>query len=1339
MFCKQCGAPLSDGARFCESCGTAVTAQPPVQEVPAEPAPVEAPQQPEPAPAPVETVSQPEPAPAPVETVSQPEPAPAPVETVSQPEPAPAPVETVSQAAPAPAPVKQAPVKAEKPPKEKKVKKERPAKVKKEKTKKKGKKGWIIAAVASVLVLAIGGGSFFFFNKKGKTDKAKESYSDLCDMTSLGAQSYLYARILTERLLETDLAMADPNETQALFKECIDAWEETEAVSEDMISMSDSIKDSDDMKVLASIDSRNYFSELLFGRTAYAASNSSEDDIAETLSAEESVEQCAVLGEQISIDTTICSAKIEQLQEIYDGRNTNYEAWSTQVEQISVCFTNTVFLSGEVVEGDNTILENGQPRSVYQISTDPKPSVTTIENTDILIDVGSSSSTFVMSSSNSVTIDSEQISQYTSSSSSSSTISISTHTRTVEEVGITFHSTSFTTWYILEEVGGYTITRGDKDDNGLFEEPEVEEGDIVPDPVACPIVDWEPSIGADDISVARNRINGGRIETDDTETDISSDDLDEQRELLVAGTGEITVTVIWGTHDDVDLHVITPEENRIYYANKTADGGTLDIDMNASSSNLSDTPIENIFFPEPMEGHYEVYLRDFRDRTDDMETSYIVRVQIGDDVEEYEGEIDGTSTEIFIVEFDYGGSSENSRPELTDELLDDLLSQANAGSGDITVSLMWDSWDDVDLHMETPNEEHIYYSNKAADGGILDCDANSGSQRITDPVENIYFAAPSNGHYRVYIHQFNDRTEDRESNYFVRITIGGESQTFSGTIDGTGTDIDILEFDYGGATGIQQTSYVDHTYSYINSNMSWSQARTFAESLGGHLLVINDAEEQAFIEQAFPDTYGWIGFVSTSIDWGWINGDPVDYTNVCDVQPDNYGEETLVGFLYNDMQWGFTYPDDVEYHYGFYIEWDEVLEGAVNGVLSEDLLDDVLSGLNAGTGDITISVLWDSEDDLDLHVFTPDGSEIYYSNKVAQNGELDVDANTSSNMMDNPVENVYFTNPYNGQYWVYLDDYNDRTTGTTNFIVKITIGGESQTFTGTIDGSGTTLEIVGFEYGGGIDEATMDDVLNSLQAGTGEITISMLWDTEDDLDLHVVTPDSSEIYFGNKVAGGGELDIDANTSSNMMDDPVENIYFETPDGGLYVVSIVDYSDRSSGTTNYIVRVTVGDESQTFTGTIDGSGTTIEIVSFNYGGSGSTIPDEDALDARLDSLEAGSGEITVSMLWDSEDDLDLHISTPDGSEIYYGNKITGGGELDIDANTSSNMMDEPVENIYFSDPDSGTYSIWIENYNDRSDSSTNYIVRVTVGDESETFSGTIDGSGNEVEIVTFNYG
>ena len=110
-----------------------------------------------------------------------------------------------------------------------------------------------------------------------------------------------------------------------------------------------------------------------------------------------------------------------------------------------------------------------------------------------------------------------------------------------------------------------------------------------------------------------------------------------------------------------------------------------------------------------------------------------------------------------------------------------------------------------------------------------------------------------------------------------------------------------------------------------------------------------------------------------------------------------------------------------------------------------------------------------------------------------------------------------------------------------------------------------------------------------------------------------------------------------------------------------------------------------------------------------------------------------------MLWDSDDDLDLHVSTPDGSEIYYSNREAGGGYLDVDANVGGRTMDNPVENIYFDSPSAGTYSVWIEDYSDRTDGTTSYLVRVTVGDQSQTFSGTIDGSGNEVSIISFNYG
>ncbi len=1261
MFCKNCGATIEDGAKFCESCGAEVIFDTPAK---------------------------------------------------SAPDPTPSP---------------------------EKKKKDKAAR-KASKTGESKKKIALIAipAAAVVVILSIVGGIIFMnTNTKTRKAKVKDYYGDLCDMTSLTAQSYLYARVLTERLLETDLATADPEETEALFNECLAAWEATGKVSEDLADMAEDLEDSDDIKALSASNAGSFWRDLIFGRTLYAADS---DDPSDIMTPEESIGQCTILSEHVTRDVTVAETKIEQLQGIYNGTSTDYEEWYTVVEQTSVCFSNTVILSGGVIDGDSTYTLNGEPRSLHQISTEPKPGTTTIENTDILVDVSSSSSTFVMSSTNSITISEEEMNSYTTSG--SSTISISTHTSTTEEVSMTFHSTSFTSWYIIDGVGGYTITRGDKDEDGLFDPPDVDQGDIVPDPISVSIVEWIPAIGAMDITVARETIMHEEITIEETEIEITSETLTEQTEILNAGVGEITVSLIWSTYDDLDLHVITPNGNRIYYGNRTADGGTLDIDMNASSYDLADFPVENIYFPVPIGGDYQILVRDYRDRTPETSTYYIVRVQIGDEVEEYDGYIDGTGYEEVIEEWEYASTTTvYTQTIVSEETIIYLLDEANAGVGDITVSLMWDSWDDLDLHIVTPSDEHIYYGNKTAGGGILDYDVNAGYDLTMEPIENCYFVLPSNGHYYIYINDYNERSEDWTTSYLVMVTIGDQTQTFTGTIDGTGTCIDILEFDYGDASSLMQSSYVDHTYSYISTQATWPQARCFAESLGGHLVAISDEAEQQFIATRFPNTYGWIGLVNNTTDFGWITGEPVSYTNICDVQPDNYGEEYLYGFMYNDMQWGFTYFDDVEYHSGFYIEWDYIVEGAVDGVLSEEALDARLSALSAGSGDITISLIWDSADDLDLHIFTPDGTEIYYNNRTAQNGYLDIDANTSSNMMDEPVENVYFTDPYNGEYWIYINDYEDRSDFTTNFMIRITVNGESQVFTGTIDSTGTVIEVLGFEYSGGIDESTMDDVLNELNAGTGEITVSLLWDSTDDVDLHISTPDGSEIYYGNRSAGGGELDIDANAGGNMMDNPVENIFFPTPAAGTYSVWINDYSDRTDGTTSYIVRVTVGGQSQTFEGTIDGTGTRIDIITFEYGGStGDTAgPDESTMDDVLNDLNAGTGEITVSLLWDSTDDVDLHIMTPDGSEIYYGNRSVGGGELDIDANTSSNMMDNPVENVYFSVPAGGTYTVWIEDYNDRSDGTTNYIVRVTVGDQSQTFTGTIDGTDTRVDIISFNYG
>lgn len=135
-------------------------------------------------------------------------------------------------------------------------------------------------------------------------------------------------------------------------------------------------------------------------------------------------------------------------------------------------------------------------------------------------------------------------------------------------------------------------------------------------------------------------------------------------------------------------------------------------------------------------------------------------------------------------------------------------------------------------------------------------------------------------------------------------------------------------------------------------------------------------------------------------------------------------------------------------------------------------------------------------------------------------------------------------------------------------------------------------------HGSGTSSDLLTEVLERIGAKKGVITVSMIWETSDDIDLHVVTPSGTEIYYSNPTGpGGGELDVDMQVET-IVEHPVENVYFTDPEQGDYRVMIVNYSDREPGDPEVLVRVEVRGKVKEYRVTLDDYSK--EVCKFTYG-------------------------------------------------------------------------------------------------------------------------------------------
>jgi uncharacterized protein YfaP (DUF2135 family) len=75
---------------------------------------------------------------------------------------------------------------------------------------------------------------------------------------------------------------------------------------------------------------------------------------------------------------------------------------------------------------------------------------------------------------------------------------------------------------------------------------------------------------------------------------------------------------------------------------------------------------------------------------------------------------------------------------------------------------------------------------------------------------------------------------------------------------------------------------------------------------------------------------------------------------------------------------------------------------------------------------------------------------------------------------------------------------------------------------------------------------------------------------------------------------------------------------------------------------------------------------------------------------------GTGDVRITLVWDDTNDLDLHVTDPNGEEIFYQHTSSAsGGRLDVDANAGcGSTTSSPRENIFWPTGQApfGTYTV-----------------------------------------------
>jgi hypothetical protein len=117
--------------------------------------------------------------------------------------------------------------------------------------------------------------------------------------------------------------------------------------------------------------------------------------------------------------------------------------------------------------------------------------------------------------------------------------------------------------------------------------------------------------------------------------------------------------------------------------------------------------------------------------------------------------------------------------------LEDRLRKAGAQTGDVQISLAWNNGNDLDLHVETPGREKIFFNQRESScGGELDVDMNAAGAESNTPVENVFWPAGGSptGRYRVLVHHYARHGGLDPTRYQITIKVKGMTKKYNGSV-----------------------------------------------------------------------------------------------------------------------------------------------------------------------------------------------------------------------------------------------------------------------------------------------------------------------------------------------------------------------------------------------------------------------------------------------------------------------------------------------------------------------------------------------------------------------------